>query len=413
MRLEPAPAPAAGEAAPYRFWTDTVYLRSWAAVFLSMSGTFFLLLSISTVVYERTGSAFWSSAVFGSQWTLAILSPPLIAFLARRFRVIPLLAGADAVAAVLVVAAGLAFEGSLLLCLALLALHGVLEALNKSLRVLPLKAHVPPSQLKKAVAYFTTAQYLASTLGAAIGILAVGSLSILQIAILDALTFAVSGLIYLSLGRLDVRVGDRAPGFQAMWRETWGVLAGNAELRRALLYLVAIVGLFQGFHSMARAEYAFSYLGLGHDGTMYVQVVSSLGIVLGAVVAGHLTGLVHAHRAAPWLMGLTALLCLGIFLPVGPAAMLALYFVFIMAFEIAFVVFHAEVVSECPLPSLAAVNACNMAAMTSGMMLMVYGGGLLTDATSLLFVAAATGVLGMGAAAAINHWTREAGGAAR
>ncbi|GGE90985.1 MFS transporter [Stappia taiwanensis] len=394
----------------YRIWLDTIYLRSWLAVFLSMSGTFLLLLTLSTVVYAQTGSAFWSAAVFASQWVLAILSPPVVAWLAQRFQPVMLLAWADFLAAAVVIAAGLIFPVSLVACLVLLAIHGVLDAINRSLRVLPLKAHVPPEHLKAAVAYFSTAQYLAFGVGPLVGILLVDRLTVLGIAALDALSFVASGCLYLSFRKLTIGMGDAFSGFAALWRETRAVVAKNALLRRALLYLIVIVSLYQGFHNVARSEFAFRYLGMSLDGTMYVQLVASVGIVFGALLAGRVSRHLPAYSSALPLLIATALGCLAIFLPLGREAVLVLYGVFMALFEVAFMVCQAEAVAECPLPSLPAVNAGSFAAMTTGMMLMVFAGAAATDLTSLFTVALTIGVAALALGLLVNRQTPHVAG---
>lgn len=370
-----------------------------------MSGTFLLLLTLSTVVYAQTGSAFWSAAVFASQWVFAILSPPAVAWLAQRFQPVMVLAGVDFLAAVVVIAAGLIFPVSLVACLVLLALHGVLDAINRSLRVLPLKVHVPPEHLKAAVAYFSTAQYLAFGVGPLIGILLIDQLTVLEIAALDALSFVVSGCLYLSFRKLKIGMGEVFSGFAALWHETRAVVAQNALLRRALLYLVVIVSLYQGFHNVARSEFAFRYLGMSLNGTMYVQLVSSVGIVVGAVLAGRLSRRLSAWSAAFPLLAITAFGCLAIFLPLGREVMLVLYGVFMALFELAFMAYQAEVVAECPLSSLPAVNAGSVAAMTTGMMLMVFAGAAATDLTSLFAVALVIGVAALALGRLINRQT--------
>ncbi|MCA1298592.1 MFS transporter [Stappia indica] len=382
----------------YRLATDSIYLRSWACVLLSMSGTFLLLLSISALVYEQTGSAFLSSAVFGTQWLLAIASPPAVGWLTSRFKIIDILVWNDVAAAGLVVLVALALQWSVWLCLGLLAVHGFLEATNKSLRILPLKAHVPPTSIKQAISYFATSQYLASSFGAILGLLMINRISILEIAYLDALTFLASALLYRSLKsvRIDVPKGAQRR------REVVALAKTDPVLLRAACYLVLSTAVFQGYHNVARTEFAFQYLNLDHDGTMYIQIVSSIGIMVGAVAAGRLQGFMNAYRSALPLVAAVGMLCIGTFLPLGPVGRLAMYGLFIMTFEVAFVVFQADMVARTPIELLPTVNAYSLAGMTSGMMLVVYLGAWATDMTSLLAVASALAIVAVFVSLAVN-----------
>ncbi len=273
-------------AKPYAAWRDTVFLRSWIAVFISTSGTFLLLLTLSTLIYEKTQSALLSSSIFASQWILAIVSPPLIAWLSQRFRVITLLAAADFIAAFVAIIIAIIFEWWFAVCLVFLALHGFLEAINKSLRIIPLKVLVPKSHLKSAVSYFATSQYIAAGVGAVGGVALVGNLSILQIALIDVFSFAISGCIYLSFRNSDLGATNSGAGLVTILRNCWSTVSGNIALSRALLYIITLTALFQGFHNIARAEFSFAYLKWSVEGTMYVQIVSSIGIILGAVLMG-------------------------------------------------------------------------------------------------------------------------------
>lgn len=387
---------------PYRLATDSVYLRSWIAVFFSMSGTSLLLLTIAALVYERTGSAFLSSAVFGSQWLLAIASPPAVGWLVVRFKVIDVLFLNDIAAAILVVAVASALQWSVWLCLGLLAVHGVMEATNKSLRILPLKAHVPQSEIKQAVSYFATSQYLAAAFGAILGVLLIDEVSLMEIAVLDAATFLGSAILYRSLKAMpiDIPKGKRRLSTVLSFAKT------DRLLLRSACYLILSTAVFQGYHNVARTDFAFQYLGLDRDGTMYIQIVSSVGIMAGAVAAGRLQGFVDPFKSALPLIAAVGLLCLATFFPTGPFEQLAMYGIFIMVFEIAFVVFQADMVARAPIDLLPAINAYSLAAITTSMMLVVYLGAWATDMTSLFAVASALTVISTAGALLVNWKTR-------
>ncbi|MHA7773870.1 MFS transporter [Roseibium sp. M-1] len=380
-------------ATPYNILLDSIFIRSWVAVFLSTSGTFLLLLSLSTVIYEQTGSALWAASVFASQWLFAIASPPFVAWLSERQPVIRILALADAFSVLLTVAIGFVFELSFLAVLGLLAVKGLMEALNKSLRIVPLKSHVPATHIKSAVAYFGTSQYLATGIGAAVGIYLIDRLSISEIAIIDALTFVASAAIYASLFGRFPEVKRAAQSVQKQFEISVQLIKENPLLLRACLLLIAIVVFYQGFHNIARADFAFEYLLMGKDGTMLVQLVSSIAIVVGAVLGGLVLPHISSYRWAGWLLLCTCLSSLLMFAPADPTQLIVSYGIFIFVFEIAFVVTQAEVVAQCPLESLPALNSSLLAIMTFGMMLVVFAGGYFADKTTLLETAFAIAAL--------------------
>jgi hypothetical protein len=390
----PAP-PSASATAPVPSWgalvTSRAFVLTWLPMLLSTCGTFMLLLALAADVMRRTDSATAAAAVYGAQWLLPMAAPPLVAWLNARLRTGRALALSEAVSAVITLLVAVAVAaGSFPAVLGLLVWRGLTESITKSLRVVALKQAFDGPSLERASTLFGTSFYLGGALGGIAGTLLIDRLSLPVIAVLDAMTFAVAGVLYLLLPKHQApapAAGVR-PGTTALLRRGALAVWRTPALFRGFVWLTLTAMVFQGFHNAARTIIPMRDLGLGATAVTRLQVLSSVAILLGvACVARFMQGRCNGVVAAGWMVGLTCAAMTGATLAgsVGPA--FTLYFLFIFCFEVAFTKFNNAMVLACPAAHIAAVASLNNAVTSSGLMVFVLLTGVLADLHSTQFAA--------------------------
>lgn len=104
----------------------------WVAMFVSMVGTYLLLLVLSAEFFARSGSNFRAGAVFAMQWMPALVSFPLVGYCTQRWVPRRLLMATEIGGAVVSLSIGLLFHAGFRVVAVLLVLRGLLEAMTKS-----------------------------------------------------------------------------------------------------------------------------------------------------------------------------------------------------------------------------------------------------------------------------------------
>lgn len=389
---ERAPGPLRHAAA---LFLDRAFLLMWCAMLASTAGTLLLLLALALTLFTGNGSGFQASAVFGVQGLLPLVAAPLIGWIGSRFRPRGVLAAADVAGGVLSLAIGFAYGSGLLAVFILLALRGLAEATTKSVRLVALKRHMRPENLERAASLFNTSYYLGGALGGLLGAVLAERLTLPEIAVIDALTFGFAAVCYLFLPpEVHRAAAGRRPPTGRIWREARRALARRPALLGNFHYLLLVTAIFQGFHNVARTPLPVGRLGLGADGLMLLQVLSSSAIVAGALFVTLFMQGPRGRIHSALLVAATAAAMLGAVLLRNPVASLALYTVFIFSFEVVFTKVQKDLILDCPEEAMPHVSALANPLQMALMMAVVFlGGGLLDHigivATALVVTAAA------------------------
>jgi hypothetical protein len=353
-----APAPLRAEAAAAN--EARVFGTIWAAIFLASVSTFFLLMTLSAMIFADTRSALAANAVVLTQWLPAVLALGAIRAVGARHPARTLLIAAEVASAALLPAVALLY-GTIYPLLALLLVKGGLDALSKVARPVALKGYFAGERLDRAAAYYNIAALAGSGVGALCGAL-----------VLDRLGLAgvLAACVGLHLGAAALYGSlPRAKGTAARGRRPpipFSALDGR--VRAAFVYFVAAVCLFQGYHNVARSVFPTLQLGMSEAGIALIQTVTSFAYIAGAVLAARIS--VSGGRydtVGPLFHGL-ALLSLGpLTLVAAQVPGIAVYALFAFAFEIAFCVHLRQLIVGCPadhLPHLmASANAWAMGSM--------------------------------------------------
>jgi predicted MFS family arabinose efflux permease len=384
--------------------TETLRNKSlqiiWSAVLISTVGNFLLMLSLSVYVWRITGSNFLASAVFAVQWGAIIFSAPLVSRLLQRMPAARLAAGSEWLGGVVSLAIGLSYQ-HLWLIFVLLALRGLVESLSKAARVVALKGSVPAPLLGRAASLFGTGTFIGIAVGSLLGAVLVEKVSLGWVALIDSLTFVVSGSLYFLLWLRHRAMESAAPASNgSALRPAFDALREQPQLRRQFVWVILTTALLQGFHNVARTLLPINLLGLGEEGVMLLQAIASASFFFGAlVVALLMQGENQSWRNQPWLIALLSIVLMQFSL-LTPVVWLSLtgYALYLFVFEIAFTFCQKNMIVQCPQTAMAAVSSSALSVSTLGMVLAIVAGGALSDrvglvATGWVFCALFTAVL--------------------
>lgn len=233
--------------------------------------------------------------------------------------------------------------------------------------------------------------------------------TIWQIAMIDAATFVLAAFCYAALPVLPYSRASAGHHAGTVW-EGWRVLQRHPSLRYAMTYLVMTVGLFQGFHTIARTALPMGMWGLAADGVTAVQMVTCLALVAAALcVSQWMCSARRSVRVAP-----AGLVCVTVF------AMLVLlvtrqalpgflaYFLFMFLFEVTYTTLTNHLVVTCPIDSLGPLHAVQQSLCMGAMLIVVFCAGLAMDHCGLPAVTLTMAVLAIGLAGIVALRERSA-----
>lgn len=347
---------------PLKIGRAPVFLKIWASIFLASQATFFVLMTLSATVFGNTGSAFEANAVVLTQWIPAVAALLLIRAAAARYASRELLVVCEAGSAVILICvAPLVTHVPLLF--AVLLVKGGFDSLSKVARTLALKSYFSGAALSSAASYYNTAALIGGGAGALLGTVLLHRLPFIGVLALCVAMHLVAALIYASLPttlKPTVATGAGAPASLS-----------SVGVGPAIVYYVAAVSLFQGFHNIARSVYPVVQLGMQDAGIPLVQTVTNIAYIAGAFVAARIPATGGRYTVTGPLSHWFALLVL---LPLPfmstPLVGMSAYGLFAFGFELAFCVHLRQIIVALPSTQMARVVA-NTNAWAVGLMVLI------------------------------------------
>jgi MFS family permease len=299
-----SPAPAARRAVR----------RLALARLISLAGTDASAIAVSFGLYAQTHSVAWLSASLLVMFGLGAVAAPAGGALADRHDRLALMLGADAAAVLifLTMAAIHAPVALLVLCgLATLAgnVHGPASAAA-------IPAVAGPESLSWANGLLATGGNVGKTIGRLGGGLLVAAVGVGPVFVLDALTFAASGLLVWSVrdaviaplrAAAAAALADRRAAAARGTREGWATLLADPTLR-LVIGSSCIATLMTSFTMTAEAPLATAF-GAGAAGLGALAASWSLGMVGGSALAARV---LHHDNEPAGLFGGRVLMGLGI-----------------------------------------------------------------------------------------------------
>jgi MFS family permease len=223
------------------------FLLLWAGQFVSQMGDRLAALAFPWFVYQSTGSALGTGAVFAIYTLPYVLFGAFAGVAVDRFNKRRLMVAMDLVRAALVISVPLVASRSLpavfILAFAI-ATAGVFFEPAK-LAILP--EIVPPGRLLRANSLISTGENLTEILGWAFAGLLLASVTTSVAFELDAATFVISAAaLVLMRYRAEARAAETqsARGFWGQFREGFSILGRDRGLRaNTLMIVVCVAGL--------------------------------------------------------------------------------------------------------------------------------------------------------------------------
>jgi predicted MFS family arabinose efflux permease len=388
---------------------DRRFILLWLAMLVSSIGTFMLLLVVSSHLLRAHGSGFGAASVFAFQWIL----PVVLVSLVRRFAESPnlrrVVVSSEIGGALVSVAIGLLLlaSPSMIQVMVCFLVRGMFEAITKTARVVLVKLMFQGPALASASSTFNLSYYVGGVLGGLLGAALVVHVSLMTVCMVDAATFVFSAGCYLLLPKVCVPSRKSTTARRGAITDTLALMRSDRALWAAVGYLVAAIGVFQGFHNAARTLLPIRHLGLADTAVMQLQIVSGAAIIGGAVLVP-LLGRRAQMRALAFGVHVLASVCLWFTAQVATLQSLFLaYFGFIFLFEVAFTMAQASMIQSCRAEDMATLSAGSNALGTGLLIGFSLLSGWLSDRMPMPTVALLVAAIGMLWALAVE-WGRSA-----
>ncbi|MGV9351856.1 MFS transporter, partial [Streptomyces spiralis] len=296
-------------------------------------------MSLSTHVGSVTGSGLLAGAMLSAPWLPALLlAGPLNRLLGRHApeRLVRL---AEAASLALTAAALAAPQRALLVVAAVLLLvRGYFEAVTRSATAVVLRDTVAPQRLHRANTVAEIGKLTGLSVGAALAGPAGAVLSLRGLLAVNAATLVLSTLLAWALPASSKRASAKASRDEGRARSGSRLRVQDPVLRR-LFARFLLVSFWQGFHTVAVTVVPVQVLGGGTRLVGVFVAVSSVALFAGSLAA--LPGRRRLERvpSAAWAV-LPMPPLLAAVLAGRTVATLALYALFLVLFEMAYVHFN-------------------------------------------------------------------------
>lgn len=369
----------------------------WLARGLSLLGDQLARVALAVLVFDRTGSAALTGAVYGLTY-LPYLAGPLIAGLADRRPRRGLMVTLDLARAALVAVMAIPGVGLPVLCVILVAVTAV-SPLYDAARSALAPDVLPDDLYPNGLAIMTMTTEGAQVLGFALGGALVATIGARPALAVDAFTFWLSGVVVLLwvTARPAANDAPRQPHLRAL-REAVGPIFAS-RWRRGLLVLAWMNAFW-----MVPEGLAAPYAAQLHHGAIAVGLLLAAipaGGVVGAVVLGRWLSHEARLRVMRPLAALAAVALIGCaFQPPLPIT-LALWALCGIgtAYNMAA---NAAYVQGLPNERRAQSIALAMTGIVAGQGVAVFVGGAIASAVSPATVVAGSGVLALGVLALLR-----------
>ncbi|MEU0853542.1 MFS transporter [Streptomyces flaveolus] len=377
-------------------------------LFVNTCGSFLVLVSLSTHVGSVTGSGLLAGAVLSAPWLPALLlAGPLNRLLTRHApeRLVRL---AEAASLVLTAAALVAPGRSLLaVAVVLLLVRGYFEAVTRAATAVVLRDTVPPDRLDRANTVAEIGKLTGLSVGAALAGPAASALSLRGLLAVNAATLVVSALLARALPAASKPASADSPD-GARTAAPARPRVDDPVLRR-LFARFLLVSFWQGFHTVAVTVVPVQLLDGGTRLVGVFVAVSSVALFAGSLAALPAQRYLDRVPSAAWAVlpmpPLLAAMLAGATVPT-----LALYALFLVLFEMAYVHYNNRLLataSDAQLPSVVTFRAT---LLPSGVAVSILVTGALCDLTGPLataFVVASVTLLVTASTGTTRHaWRR-------
>ncbi|WP_367619817.1 MFS transporter [Caballeronia sp. SEWSISQ10-4 2] len=366
----------------------------WTTNLSSVIASNLTYIYLASFIYRQTGRIEWSNITLMCPMAIPVVACFGIASITRRSGPRRIFAVANGCALGITLLLLLVLGHYPLAALAGATLIGVVDALQRVTRIVALKAFYPDGDVKTAVPIALSAQFIAGGLaGVLMGLAPNEAAPAVVLPWIGAL-FALAGAVSLLLPVVPTQHASTVEANSSV-SKLLGALDAHPEMRGHFVRVVMFIGVFQGFYNLSRVALPAHLLNLSDHYVGLLQLLSSAAMLVGAscFYASARRGWRFAGRREAALIGI----CIGASTMAvtlhSPALNFALYFVYILAFEIMFLQCQADLVEACPREHVGTMAAYQYAAMYVAMMVIMGLGSVAVPFIGLNGVALACGVL--------------------
>ncbi len=261
------------------------FIKLWLAALISQSGSHFLTLALSAMVFAKTGSAVKGSLVFVLSYLPSVfVSSALGAWIDRAISK-KLLIGNEALAIFVSILCGACvyFELPMGALCALVAVRSLLLFTSRTAMTKWVKVISPDSLAASRIKLFFLSFFLSTVAAGLLASLFLGKVSIWSIVAVDAVTYSVGIAVISLLRKLEVApaiVESRGSSIAATIAE----IVSNPILKSSFIAVCFSQAIFQGAYSILVSYLPLRHYSMGLSGTGVFQVAASVGIIGGFLV---------------------------------------------------------------------------------------------------------------------------------
>ncbi|RII79665.1 MFS transporter [Pseudomonas monteilii] len=333
----------------------SIFYLSLSAL-ISSAGTTLFVSALALSLFNMDSSAVKATSVYIAQFLPVIFLLPLAVKICDSYAVRRGLVTVEIVSALITVFMGLCVQADWLIPLYLvLAVRGFLELITKTFRSVGVKSFADPVGLDKANNLVMGGSFVGQALGALAGFLLVSRIPLLYIAIIDGVTYLLSALCCIKIASSDVRRQSRSSGFNSSWAGLAEIRENN-NLRLYFMYFSLVLIIFQSYNQVARTWIPLAWLNLGLGKGIIGEMIGCMGIVVGLLIVSFFLSSPKNVKGLAFLsIFLTCLFVSTPFVTLSPVLSLALYFVYMVLFEIGLMVSMNGLLAVCPQHRVASV----------------------------------------------------------
>ncbi|MEU1084806.1 MFS transporter [Streptomyces sp. NPDC005908] len=346
-------------------------------LFVNTSGSFLVLVSLSTHVGSVTGSGLLAGAVLSAPWLPALLLAGPLNRLLGRHAPERLVRVSEAVSLALTALAVVAPERTLLAAAAvLLVVRGYFEALTRAATAVVLRGTVVAERLDRANTVAEIGKLTGLSVGAALAGPAASGLSLRGLLAVNAATLV--GSVLLACALPAARAKDPADAAGGGPAASGGRPRVKDPVVRALFARFLLVSFWQGFHTVAVTVVPVRVLGGDARLVGVFVAVSSVALFAGSLAALPAQRYLARVPSAAWaVLPMPPLLAAVTAASTVPT--LVLYALFLLLFELAYVHFNNRLLAAASDAELPAVVTFRATLLPSGVAVSVLVTGALCD----------------------------------
>lgn len=360
----------------------------WVINLASIAGCTISYVYLSYFIYNATGNVLLADSVLVAPMLVPILLYVAIKKVAASGSPRHIFALANAACLLSALVIFLLLPAFPMIAIAGALIIGFLDAIQRVTRIVAIKRFFSGEDVKFAVPLTLTAQFIAGGLAGVMLAYFKGQTTPMIILSTVAVLFALAGLVSLRLPGSKAIEDKESPSAPTLLKSTslTNLLKSNPLLKRYLMASIVFVSVFQGFFNISRVAMPAHQLGLNDEYVGYLQILSSLGALVGAVAFYfyNKTGRTFSATAVR-LVSIASLAALcAASTGYSVASSYTAYFAYMFMWELMFFNYEANVVNACSNADMAHVATYQYAASYFGIISVTLVGGLLTQYLGLL-----------------------------